>query len=319
MRLPSRQIGLRSGSARGFTLVELMAAIFISILVIGTLYQVFSRVQGIFRIGNNQAQVLERGRALMDMMVRELEMMSPANLPSIENLSVRDFGVEYWQPGMAFAKGNVAFNPGDRAYFVCQQEHDPSGQANAPGNPQFWRVLNPAEYTAVVDSEKTLRGDFFFIGKDRNWHAFGYGLYSGAGARDPNFLLGALYRFHKPMANWSEIAPVVANHHSRGGAAAYQKVADGVLHLRMRAISAQDIGRALWYEPVLRGDKVPLFVELELALVEDTLAREMEVKGEEFVGTINDRFNKQLELLANNTDRIHFFRQLVPIRNRRSN
>ncbi len=300
--------------SRGFTLVELMAAVFISILVIGTLYHVFNRVQVVFRIGNNQAQVLERGRALMDMMVRDLETMAPSGNPEVENLSVRDFGVEFWQAGMPFLKGNAVFHTLDRAYYLCQQTHT-SGPTSAPGNAQYWTLIGPASYTTILENEKLMSGDFFFVGRDRDWHTYGYGLYSRDAARTPNPMVGALYRCHESSAQ-TNLLSVMASYRSRAYGAHYQKIADGVVHLRMRAISAYDIGKALWHEPVLRGDRVPLFVELELALVEDSLAREIQAKGEEFTGTDADRYQEQLKLLMGGTERIHFFRQLVPIRNR---
>ena len=105
--------------ARGFTLAELMVAIFLSILVITALYSVFSRVQEMFRVGHNQTLVLERGRAIMDMMVRDLEMMQAASLPNTENLNARDYGVEFHELDKTYNTGNIVFKENERAYFVA--------------------------------------------------------------------------------------------------------------------------------------------------------------------------------------------------------
>jgi hypothetical protein len=309
--------------ARGFTLLELMAAIFISILIIGALYQVFSRVQNMFRTGHNQTKVLERGRAMMDMIVRDLEMMCAAEVgPSTENLNARDFGVEYWQEGIPYKGGNVAFNEVDRTYHVCLKPHSVAETGNGPGT-DFWRRLRPGEYHVllphkdpILPGEKFYGGDFFFLGRDRDWHSFGYGLYSAEGSRVPNQVAGSLYRHHEVLEH-IDIPGMIQRHNSRAGNLLYQKVADGVVHLRLRAISAMDPGRAPWHEPIFYGAHVPLYVEVEFGLLEDNVVLELEAKAEEFAPADPKRYAAQMEILEANLDKVHMFRQLVPIRNSR--
>ena len=97
---------------------ELMVAILISVLVIGALYSVFSRVQEMFRVGHNQTLVLERGRAVMDMVIRDLEMMQATGSVFTENLNARDFGVEFMLSDKSFVDGlglgNIVFRQEDR-------------------------------------------------------------------------------------------------------------------------------------------------------------------------------------------------------------
>ena len=295
---------------RGFTMLELMVAIFVSIMIIGALFQVFNRVQSMFRAGHNQTKVLERGRAIMDMIVRDLEMMRAADLgPTYENLNARDFGVEFWQDGMDYRVGNVVFNEVDRTYRVL----DPEG----------WRLLQAGEFSTllpynhpILPSEQFYSGDFFFLGRDRDWHAYGYGLYSTEGARVPNQVAGSLYRYHEAVER-SAIPDTIRHHNSRAGNLLYQKVADGVVHLRLRAISAQDPGRAPWHEPIFKGSFVPLYVEVEFGLLEDTVVLELEAKAEEFAPRSPDRYPALMKILEANLDKVHMFRQLVPIRNSR--
>ena len=309
--------------ARGFTMLELMVAIFISILVIGALYQVFNRTQEMFRAGHNQTKVLERGRAMMDMIVRDLETMRAAELgPSYENLNARDYGVEFWQEGIPFLGGNVVFNEIDRTYHECLKPHAVAGADNAPGT-DFWRRLQQGEYRAllpyqhpILPSEKFYSGDFFFLGRDRDWHAFGYGLYSAEGARVPNQVAGSLYRYHNVLER-SDISDNIRLHNSRAGNLLYQKVADGVVHLRLRAISAMDPGRAPWHEPIFKGSHVPLYVEVEFGLLEDSAVLELEAKAEEFAPRDPKRYEALMTILEANLDKVHMFRQLVPIRNSR--
>ncbi|MBL67799.1 MAG: hypothetical protein CMO74_05005 [Verrucomicrobiales bacterium] len=312
------------GRICGFTLVELMAAIFISILVIGALYQVFSRVQEMFRVGHNQTKVLERGRAIMDMIVRDLETMCAADLgPSYENLHARDFGVEFWQEGTPYSEGNVVFSQSDRTYHVCLKNHRVAGAPNGPGTP-FWRALKPEEFRTLLPyqheylpSEQLYSGDFFFLGHDRDWHAYGYGLYAPEGPRVPNQVAGSLYRFHSVLAGAEVVPDLLRSHNTRLGGMQYNKVADGVVHLRLRAISAMDPGRAPWHEPIFKGAHVPLYVEVEFGLLEDTVVMDLEAKAEDFAPMDPKRFPAMMEILEANLDKVHLFRQLVPIRNSR--
>ena len=52
----------------GFTLVELMGAVLISIMVIFVLYSLFDKVQDVFMVSQNRSRVLEQGRVAMDIL-----------------------------------------------------------------------------------------------------------------------------------------------------------------------------------------------------------------------------------------------------------
>ena len=84
----------------GFTLVELMGAVMISLIVILLLYKIFDKVQSVFTVSQNRARTMEQGRMAMDMMVKDFQALSPAALndtvgeiPNIEwaELPKRDF------------------------------------------------------------------------------------------------------------------------------------------------------------------------------------------------------------------------------------
>ena len=394
--------------ARGFTLTELSVAIFFSIVIIGALYIIFSRVQEVFRTGHSQAKVLERGRAVMDMIVRDLEKIDASEMPGVENLIARDYGVEfydpkilynlydivsgstrtdrnyyfyqgpsgvlpsepgksYWrwvEPGTPFhdsyaptlpgwnngkprmwqnAKG-ATYNVGDlvrhgdngRKYF-CQKGHVHEDKYT---NPQFsyWGRLDPWEYQTHTEpwkqspdlaskltpdqfsvnrgGERLYSGDFVFLGRDSGLQAFGYGLYSPHGKRKPNPLTGTLYRYHEN--NPARLpSKKIEFYKKRAALGNYQKVTDGVVHLRMRAISAQDPGRALMQQPYFTGKHVPLFVEVELGLLEDPVTKEMNARTEGYLPGGAEWYKTQMSILRENMDKVHFFRQLVPIRNSR--
>jgi hypothetical protein len=84
----------------GFTLVELMGAVMISLIVILLLYKIFDKVQSVFTVSQNRSRTMEQGRMAMDMMVKDFQALSPAALndpvgeiPNIEwaELPKRDF------------------------------------------------------------------------------------------------------------------------------------------------------------------------------------------------------------------------------------
>ena len=326
-----RQQANSNGRKRGFTLLELMAAIFISILIIGALYAVFDRVQKAFRIGYNQTRVLERGRAIMDVIVRDLELMHAAVNddngalllgPSFENLSARDFGVTTWSAGARYQPNDVVFHKSAREYFMSMVSHIAAVDTApnpGPGNP--WKRVPPENYRIGVEAgayegSVFTSGDFLFLGRDRHWHACGYGLYSPNGAQFPNQLVGSLYRFNQ-RGDILQMDQVIRNHNLLDNGKDYQKIADGIVHLRLRAISPEDSGRALWHEPVFRGAHVPLYVEVEFGLLEDGLLRDMEAQAEQELPGSDERVMAKYNVLKENLDRIHMFRQIVPIRNSR--
>ena len=71
----------------GFTMVELMAAVTISISLILMLYTIFDKVTRVFVEGQSRAVAMEEGRAAMDMIVADIERMGAVvdgNRPHLE-------------------------------------------------------------------------------------------------------------------------------------------------------------------------------------------------------------------------------------------
>lgn len=64
---------------RGTTLSELMVAMSVLLIFFLVMASLVSGIQKMFRSGRGQADVLENGRAAMDMIVRDLEQMAAAN------------------------------------------------------------------------------------------------------------------------------------------------------------------------------------------------------------------------------------------------
>ena len=63
-----------------YTMVELMAAVLISVVLVVAMYQIFARVQSVFTTGHSRTKLLEEGRAVMDLIVRDLGRMAPSGM-----------------------------------------------------------------------------------------------------------------------------------------------------------------------------------------------------------------------------------------------
>jgi prepilin-type N-terminal cleavage/methylation domain-containing protein len=73
----------------GFTLIEILLSVTIMTVIIVSLYAVFDHTQKALRGSMRQVDVLEAGRAAMDLMTRELEQMSASNETNVANLFVQ--------------------------------------------------------------------------------------------------------------------------------------------------------------------------------------------------------------------------------------
>ena len=77
--------GVKTGGRRAFSLIEVMVAVtLMSVIVLGLL-TMFSQTQRAFRSGITQVDVMESGRASLEMMAREMEQAAPTRLPNSVN------------------------------------------------------------------------------------------------------------------------------------------------------------------------------------------------------------------------------------------
>ena len=64
--------------ANGFTLIEVMVVVVLLSLIVVALMSVFSSTQTAFRASVTQTDILEGGRAAMDMIAQDLKEMAPS-------------------------------------------------------------------------------------------------------------------------------------------------------------------------------------------------------------------------------------------------
>lgn len=297
----------KKGKRGGFTLIELLVSVSISVMILGALYMVFDRVQLVLRKGHGQSHVLERGRALMDMIVRDLELIAPSGV------SPQDIG--------NFGKINL---------YSRSVNHNFVAAANKQAN------MTPDEQRLYdLQTEPLHAAELCAVSFDGGWKVFGYGLYSLDSTAALSDWVGSIWRYEESVADRSLVANSVQKCIS-GAKTKHQKVTGGIIHFRVRAF-AQPIQsanppisepRATIENPLFTGIEVPTHVEVEFGLIEEKLVAELANVGEPFDAQIvieldlakrqllqAQKFAAQREFLVNHLDRVHMFRQLVTIKN----
>ena len=105
---------------RGTTLSELMVAMGVLLIFFLVMASLVSGIQKMFRSGRGQADVLENGRAAMDMIVRDLEQMAAANA------AFNNFQLSYAQTTRTFGM-NTFYQAGE--YFFMTYDTNWHAQA----------------------------------------------------------------------------------------------------------------------------------------------------------------------------------------------
>ena len=197
-RMPNRS----NSAVRGFSLIELLTAVSIMVVIIFALYGMFDQTQKALRGNIAQVDVLESGRAAAELMGRDLEQLAACNLQQALNLSVE----------MERATNGLLISP------LAQTDTDGK-------TPLRTNVLN----------------EIFFLSQQTNrWVGTGYRVLGAA----TNGGVGTLYRFTvstnyralnytnlvNPFINAQLINPLNGQVSTN-----FNRVADGVLHLRLTA------------------------------------------------------------------------------------
>jgi len=281
-----------------FSLVEILVTIaLLSVIVLG-LMAMFNQTQRAFRSSMTQTDVLENGRAAMDLLMRELEQVTPANLQTTINFY---------------------------AWYIPRKPDPPA--------PLLQELISPNSPPDPPQMRTNVLQEFFFLTRNnRDWSAVGYTI--GVPHPDPNtgmlvlgppnFGVGTLYRF---VTNVHESERELTAHFyqvfQNAPLTNLHRVADGVVHLRVRAFDTKGmlidtnsvVRNAIIQRDILPSEvqywfysnAVPAYVEIELGMLETHLL------GRFLAMTNNpDTARKFLEKQSGGA---HLFRQRVPIRN----
>jgi hypothetical protein len=200
-------------TAPAFSLIELLTAVSIMVVIIFALYAMFAQTQKALRANVTQVDVLESGRATAEMLGRDLEQLSPCNLAGTVNLYV----------GMI----PIPIPPGPLVLVDTAST----------------RVPQPNFRTNVLQ-------EIFFLSRQSNsWVGTGYRIIGASNG------VGTLYRytvstnyhaltFTNLMTQYIHAA--LTNPVTGAITTNFNRVADGVLHLRLTAYDPD--GRRMGWE-----------------------------------------------------------------------
>ncbi len=261
-----------------------MVAISIMTLIVLVLYGVFDQVQKALRGNAAQVDVLEGGRAAMELMTRELEQARALNLPGQTNLYV----------GLT-AKTNVQelletdvyrTNVLQEVFFVSQ----------------FNKQWTGIGYRILASSPFTGKPDIFAEGVG-TLTRYSTNLHQSDLIRGTNLLAPVMDRQTASLAR-------------------YQQVTDGVVHFRIRAYDR--LGQLMTYRTnnysgvIMFNDRfsgetgytfftngLPAYLELEMGVLEPQIV-------ERWRGIPNPVVASNF--LAKQTGKVHLFQQRIPIR-----
>lgn len=278
-----------------FSLIEIIVVVGLMSFIILGLVMMFSQTQRAYKLGTTQVDVLEGGRAVMDLIQRELLQVAPANQPA--NSGATNFA--------------TAMLPAP--YYPLIQE--------LPGN--------------EPDRTNVLQDLFFLSRENQKWSGIGYVVRTsqpGSGFTSiPTSGMGTLYRFetNHPAAFFGRYP----NSFGVDFLAAIQnetnlnKVIEGVVHFTIRTFDAAgrgintghtnlfnnfndhiffkdaQYGETAWS---FQSNAVPATVEIELGVLEDAALAKAKA--------ITD-LARRYDYLTGQVSRVHLFRIRVPIRN----
>jgi prepilin-type N-terminal cleavage/methylation domain-containing protein len=267
---------------RAFTIVELLVAVSIMTLIILVLYGMFDQVQKALRGNASQVDVLEGGRAAMELIRRELEQLTPSNTGGCTN-----FWVEVTSPPLTqslVTTNSVRTNVLDSFYFLSFFNRSWSGVGYkiVPGTNlgslyRFGATVHLSQFTSNKLSE--------------GWRLF-------ANTNDP-----ANAAFFQRVTDGIVHFRVTA-HDSLGQPMAWWRtngLPDSVL-MRNALFNGVLTGETAY---VFRSNAVPAYVEVELAILEPHVL-------ERYRSISNPLMARRF--LDNNASAVHLFQQRIPIR-----
>jgi hypothetical protein len=307
-----------------FSLIELLVTITLLSFIMLGLLMMFNQTQRAFRGSMTQTDVLESGRALTDMITRELEQVCPSHQQDF-----LDANRNRWRTTNFFAwlSRNPSYNAGfDDPQFL-----------GMPGTTYFGQPGVQDRRTNIVQRV------FFLTRQNQDWIGIGYQVVPHAWSG----MAGTLYRF--TATNWPRsgrldlsdrfnIASEIALRDAAAGRPItnMNRIADGIVHFQAhtydnrglllcpdwpdpyRPVALPNVetrwaqfrnwssGVASQVDTFFVSNAVPAEVELELGILENATYERFKAIGNAVA---------QRNYLSNHAAQVHIFRQRVNIRN----
>jgi len=304
-------------SPAGFSLIEIMVTIGLLTFIILGLLMMFNQTQRAFRTGMTQTDVLEAGRATMDLVARDLEQMTASESPDfIEFTGIRRRATNFFvEPSLV--------SPLD------------------PTRTFSWKSPLVQELPGNTMPRTNLFQRFYFLSKvNQDFIGIGYQVIPD----DANRCVGTLYRYaatNYPRRNFLGLSAQFL----QTPVTNMSRIADGIVHLRLRAFakngylittnvftgtnasfplrpigpytnmqnavaygsaaysSTADFKQASCY---FMSNALPGFVEIELGVLEPQVLKKYQSIDTPVVAQ---------QYLSNHVAQVHIFRQRIPVRN----
>ena len=304
------------GRRAAFSLIEIIVVVGLMSFIILGLMQMFNQTQRAYKLGTTQVDVLEGGRAVIDMMTRELSQMKPTRANDTTNFYARVSFVGGYQP-------------------LLQELPGVPNPVNAPS----------LKRTNIIEQM------FFLMEENQIWTAIGYFVDTpndGVGALyryeyKSNFGDNPWFLFRRYYLD-------VADFYTHQATNNMTRLLEGVVHLRARAyntngywitdsfakltdaFTGQIVGTngfviapytKSYLAPIFslgevdtyafKSNAVPASVDLELGVLED--AALAKIKALYNPANAAAQTDSRRNYITNQAARTHLFRIRVPIRN----
>jgi type II secretory pathway component PulJ len=261
------------------TLLEIMVASTLLLVIVFGLTAMFNQTQRAFQTGIKQSDVLEGGRAIVELIVRDLEQLRAPQIDAILN----------------------AENPA-----ITHLYSAPLGWPNPPVAAPIDNLFGGARGTELHEC-------WFLTQENNRWNTLGYLVRASQDADTDSLRLGygTLFRYSKDTpatvltnAGTEFFKPRTADEIIRD----FHRVADGLVHFRLWPYDANGLlitNQVSLDELVFAHNNVPSYLELEIGILEPRALQELK-------GIPNEQ--RARDYLSRNRHRIHVFRQQVAVR-----
>jgi hypothetical protein len=298
------QVGPGKDRAAAFSLVEIMVTTGLLSLIVLGLLAMFMQTQRAFRSSMTQTDMLETGRAVSEMIARDLSEMRPAHAPYRYVGSVTNYSTNFFSEIQSL--------------------------------PSIWWL--PSAPGVNADRTNFYQRFFFLTLANQQWGGVGYKIQEDY----PNAGVGTLYRF-SAWTNPAN-AFYLSSRFVNAPFTNCSRIADGIVHLRVKAYAqngfpitfannrvgaffctnstivppgyrqvanAMALGNPFLLDQpdyYFFSNAVPAYVELELGVLESQVLQKYRA-----IGSANATLQRQF--LTNSTAQVQIFRQRIPILN----
>jgi prepilin-type N-terminal cleavage/methylation domain-containing protein len=282
-------------TSRAFTLIEIMVTITLLVVIVLGLTAMFIQTQKAFRAGMSQTDVLEASRMATDMIVREMQQITPTYRDAVNFYTeIPNYSpLQQTLPASANPRVNILQD----LFFTTRQNQTWTGIG-------YFVRPNGAHNSGMGQV-----GALYHFQLDKSIAQFG---------QDPQFLFNVYQNSTTNVTFYPSGTPVATN--------IVGKILDGVVEFRVRVYDTNGIWMTNGWPSsfntatirdsavapgevglcTLSSNMVPGYVEVELAILEPQVLRKYNSIPDALV---------QSNYLANHAGNVHVFRQRVPIRN----